>query len=94
MDHSMTLGYVGVEVNNPDEFGNYLSSILGLQPGDRTIDGSPTWRMDDKTHRLIVHRGEADDAAYAGFVAVDEAAFDLACSRLRAGGADAVEGTD
>ncbi|WP_433634941.1 VOC family protein [Nocardia sp. CA-120079] len=94
MDQSMELGYLGVEVSSPDEFGKYVNSILGLQPGDRTVDGAPTWRMDTKAHRLIVHQGDADDAAYVGFVAVDNAAFDLACDRLRASGAEVVEGAE
>lgn len=94
MEKSLELGYVGVEVKDPDGFGRYLSSILGLKPGEPATDGAPTWRLDGKAHRLIVHEGPADDAAYAGFVADSEADFDRAVENLRATGAEVTEGTD
>ncbi|MFE3032658.1 VOC family protein [Streptomyces canus] len=94
MEKSLELGYVGVEVKDPAGLGRYLSSILGLKSGEPTTEGAPTWRLDGKAHRLIVHEGPADDAAYAGFVAHSEADFDEAVETLTASGAEVIQGTD
>lgn len=94
MNPNVSLGYVGVEVSDPSAFEDYLGSILGLTPGAATSEGATTWRLDDKAHRIIVHRGDADDIVYAGFVSPDQASFEQQISRLKAGGADVVAGTD
>lgn len=94
MDQSMSLGYVGVEVSDPEQFGEFLGSVLGLQPGAPTTDGGSTWRMDEKAQRIIVHTGDADDLAYAGFLGRDEAAYHRLVERVRATGAQVMPGTE
>lgn len=94
MDQSMSLGYVGVEVSDPDAFGEFLGSVLGLQRGAATTDGAATWRLDHKAHRIIVHPGDADDLLYAGFLATDKAGYDRMVDRVRATGAEISPGGD
>lgn len=45
-----------------------------------------TWRNDERTHRLLVAEGPANDATAVGFEAVDAAAFDATVARLGAAG--------
>ena len=40
MRPNVSLGYVGVEVNDPDALGDYLGSILGLPTGAPTSEGA------------------------------------------------------
>jgi 2,3-dihydroxybiphenyl 1,2-dioxygenase len=88
MDRSMQLGYMGVEVSDPEAFARYAADILGLQPGHAIAGQASTWRMDAKAHRLIVEQGDADDVAYTGFVLADRTSFDDALGRLRDAGYD------
>jgi biphenyl-2,3-diol 1,2-dioxygenase len=94
MDQSVSLGYVGVEVSDPEAFGEFLGSVLGLQRGASTPDGASTWRMDEKAQRIVVHPGEADDLDYAGFVAADRAAYDRMVARVEGTGAQVRPGTE
>jgi 2,3-dihydroxybiphenyl 1,2-dioxygenase len=89
----MQLGYMGVEVSDPAAFGDYLSGVLGFQPGVPAGGQASTWRMDTKVHRLIVEQGPADDVSYAGFVVDDHAEFETAVARLRQAGHEPVPGS-
>jgi biphenyl-2,3-diol 1,2-dioxygenase len=52
-----------------------------------------TWRNDDKAHRVIVEPGPANDGAFVGFDAGDDAALDALVARLDAAGFHAVVGS-
>ena len=93
MSHRLELGYLGVEVSDREAFGTYLRDVIGLQPGAAPAAEVDAWRVDSKAGRLLVHDGLADDAAYLGFVAVDEDAFAESASRMQARGASMTEGT-
>jgi 2,3-dihydroxybiphenyl 1,2-dioxygenase len=61
------LGYIGIEVSNPDEWKTFATEVLGLELAD---DGEPDrcyLRMDYWHHRIVMHRGASDDLAYLGF---------------------------
>lgn len=88
MNHSLELGYVGVEVSDLKAFEGYLDGVLGLLPGEPAHDGTHTWRMDGKAHRFIVAEGSRDDITVAGLVATSEAHFHAALERLRGAGYD------
>ena len=76
MNHDIELAYVGIEVPEPSSLASFFGTVIGLLPGEPTVDGAMTWRNDDKAHRLIVRPGPANDAVFVGFEAVDDAAFD------------------
>ncbi|HKY16680.1 MAG TPA: VOC family protein [Microthrixaceae bacterium] len=93
MDHQIELGYLVLELPEPDTLTPVLADVVGLVPGD-TADGALTWRDDDRAQRVIVQPGPANDAVAVGFEAHDGAALDAIVGRLREIGADVAEGAD
>jgi hypothetical protein len=91
--HQIELGYLVLELPDPEIVTPVLADVIGLLPGEPTGDVR-TWRNDDRAQRLVVQPGPADDAVAVGFEAVDAAAFDATVARLRAIDADVAEGTD
>ena len=95
MHDQMQLAYLGIEVPDPSVLTPFFGEVIGLAPGDPGPDGTMTWRNDDKAHRVIVQSGPANDAAFVGFDAGDDATFDDLVARLgRAGFAVAVGSDD
>ena len=86
--NEIELAYVGIDVPDPGSLDRFFRDVIGLVPGD----DPHTWRNDRKVHRVIVHDGERNDAAFVGFEATDEAAFDRAVARLGAAGFDTAGG--
>jgi 2,3-dihydroxybiphenyl 1,2-dioxygenase len=93
MDHHIELGYLVLELPEPETLTPVLADVVGLVPGE-PVAGALTWRDDDRAHRLILEPGPASDAVVIGFEAAEAAAFDAAVARLRSCGAVVVEGTD
>jgi 2,3-dihydroxybiphenyl 1,2-dioxygenase len=92
MNHQIELGYLVLEVPDPELLAPVLGDVVGLVPGEPSSTGASTWRNDRRAHRLVVARGPANDAIAVGIEAVDAAAFDATVARLRATGADVVDG--
>jgi 2,3-dihydroxybiphenyl 1,2-dioxygenase len=90
--HQIELGYLVLELPDPDAVTPVLADVVGLLPGDPARDAR-TWRDDDRAQRVIVRPGPANDAVAVGFEAVDAAAFDATVARLRALGAVVVDGS-
>jgi biphenyl-2,3-diol 1,2-dioxygenase len=91
MEHQIELGYLVLEVPDPDSLAQVFTDVIGLVPGERTAAG-PTWRDDHRAHRIIVQPGPTNDAIAIGVEAVDVTAFDATIARLQRIGADLVEG--
>lgn len=94
MQHRLELGYLVLEVPEPDTLGPAFGDVVGLVPGEPTVEGAATWRDDDRAQRLVVRPGPADDAIALGFEAVDADAFDTTVERLRASGVEVAEDAD
>ena len=62
-----SLGYLGLRVKDPAAFHNFLTSVLGLMPGE----AAGRYRLDDLDWRIAVETGDADDLARAKNVSVD-----------------------
>jgi 2,3-dihydroxybiphenyl 1,2-dioxygenase len=93
MHHQIEIGYLVLEIPEPDTLTPVLADVIGLTQGES--DGAAlTWRDDDRAQRVVVQPGPTNDAVAVGFEAVDGAAFDATVDRLRRIGADVVEGTD
>ena len=91
MDHQIELGYLVLEVPDPEILTPAFADVVGLVPGEQRADAARTWRDDRRVHRVIVRPGPANDAVAVGFEAVDAPAFDatvdgLVGSRTRAPG--------
>lgn len=57
------LGYVGLSVSDPEAWRRFACDLLGLMPGG----SEDRLRVDSRDWRISLHRGSADDLAYAGF---------------------------
>jgi biphenyl-2,3-diol 1,2-dioxygenase len=92
MKHQLELGYLVLEVPEPDTLTPVFADVIGLVAGEPTPSGARTWRNDDRANRLIVEAGAANDAVTVGLEAVDDEAFDATVARLREMRVDVVEG--
>ena len=81
----LELAYVGVEVDDPDALGGFLTDVIGLVPGEPTTEGDATWRNDERAQRIVVRRGPANDVVAVGFEAPSASAFAAATDRLARG---------
>ena len=61
-----SLGYIGIQVKDPDAWGAFATGVLGLMPAEPSGD-TTRFRLDDLAWRIAVARGDADDLAYLGF---------------------------
>ena len=91
MKHRLELGYLVLEVPEPDTLDGVLADVVGLAPGEPSGSGERTWRNDDRASRLVVRPGPANDAVAVGFEAVDAAAFDSTVASLEGLGLDVEE---
>lgn len=92
MQHQIELGYLVLELPEPDAVGAVLADVIGLVPGAPAA-GAATWRDDDRVQRVVIETGPANDAVAVGIEAVDAVAFEATAGRLRSLGVDLVEGT-
>ncbi|MEQ1785676.1 MAG: VOC family protein, partial [Acidimicrobiales bacterium] len=88
MDRDMELAYVGIEVPDPASLDAFFGDVIGLAPGS----DAHTWRNDDKAHRVILERGDANDASFVGFETSGVDAFEQVIGRLAGAGFDIVDG--
>jgi 2,3-dihydroxybiphenyl 1,2-dioxygenase len=86
--NEIELAYVGIEVPEPASLDAFFGEVIGLVPGD----DPHTWRNDGKAQRVIVQQGSANDAAFVGFEAKDDDAFERAVARLGAAGFATADG--
>jgi 2,3-dihydroxybiphenyl 1,2-dioxygenase len=93
MTAELEVAYLGIQVEDPNAFGSFLTDVVGLVPGEPTADGAKTWRNDERVHRIIVDEGPANDAVFVGLEAGSRDAFDRAVERARAAGATVTEGS-
>lgn len=88
MMNEIEIAYVGLEIADPASLDAFFGEVIGLVPGD----AAHTWRDDDKTHRVIVQQGSANDAVFLGLEASDDGAFDRTVARLNTAGFETAEG--
>ena len=88
MNRDIELAYVGLEVPDPASLDPFFGEVIGLVPGTRPH----SWRNDAKVHRVLVEAGARNDAAFVGFEAPDDAAFDRVVARLAGAGFPTTDG--
>lgn len=91
MRHQLELGYIVLELPDPDLVTPVLADVVGLVPGEPVPSGARTWRNDHRARRVIVQEGSAGDAVALGLEAVGPTAFDDVVGRLAASGAEITE---
>jgi len=52
MNHQIELGYLVLEVPEPDTLTPVLADVVGLVPGESSA-GARTWRDDDRPHMYV-----------------------------------------
>lgn len=87
------LGYVGIAARDLAAWETFALDVLGLQLHGRDDDGTLHLRMDEHAHRVVVHPGDADDIAYAGWEVADEAQLVAFEERLRDAGIPSTRGS-
>jgi catechol 2,3-dioxygenase-like lactoylglutathione lyase family enzyme len=80
------LGYLGLEVDKPEDWVAFATRVLGMQARSPEVDGTIPLRYDDRAQRIRLHRGKADDISYLGFEAADQEALAEVARRLEAAG--------
>jgi 2,3-dihydroxybiphenyl 1,2-dioxygenase len=92
MENHLELGYLVLEVPDPEILTPVLAGVVGLVRGEPTAAGTATWRNDRRANRLFVRTGSANDAVAIGVEAVGTDPFEAVVARLEGIGADLVEG--
>lgn len=87
-----TLAYFGLESPKYEEWEEFGTTILGVQPTDRDAGGIVRLRVDDAAWRLAIHPGEQDRIAYIGWALKNEHAVHAYVERLRSYGVEVFEG--
>lgn len=90
----LELGYLRVEVVDPDGVAAFLADIVGLARGVPTAGGDLTLTDDAAAQRVLVGPGDRNDVTTLGFEATDEDAFAAALHRLAVAGHPAAEADD
>jgi 2,3-dihydroxybiphenyl 1,2-dioxygenase len=80
MNHQLELGYVVIEVPDPDVLTPVFRDVVGLVPGESLL----TWRNDDRAQRVLIERGPKNDVVAVGIEAMDDAAFNATIARVSA----------
>lgn len=94
MDHRLEIAHLVLEVPDPTTLDSAFGGVAGLVPGAPTPAGDVTWRNDDHAHRIVVQRGDANDAVAVGFAAPDDETFAQLVSSLRSLGHDVDDDDD
>ncbi len=81
----MSLGYVGVRSSRLDDWSDFATELLGMQPTDRA-GRVRAFRMDDRRQRLIVTGDEGEGLGFLGWEVADAAAIDGLGAKLEANG--------
>ena len=80
-----SLGYMGFSVSDVPAWRSFLSEKVGLMEVIGS-DDSAQYRMDSRSWRIGVQKGEADDIAFAGYEVANPLALQQMTARLRQAG--------
>ena len=87
------LGYLGLEVSDPQAWKDYATQCVGMEAFDEQEADRFYLRMDNWHHRFVVHTGPSDDMLYMGWRVPDAAALERAQTILKDAGIDCRPGT-
>ncbi len=86
-------GYIGIASPNYKVWEELGPSVFGFGLAQTDSEDSVFLRLDDRHHRIAVHRGDHDCLSYLGWEVAGEREVDTAAEELLAAGLPAVEGT-
>lgn len=80
------LGYVGFEVSDLARWELFATEVLGMQVARKEEGRFVALRMDAHEQRLVLRKGDADDAAFFGWEVNSETELDALAARIAAAG--------
>jgi 2,3-dihydroxybiphenyl 1,2-dioxygenase len=89
-----SVGYVGINATNVEEWRSFAGEILGVQVRDDSAPGNLRLKVDDYSWRIAVHQAEAPGLAYIGLEVANAQAFHEAVEELQSAGVDVRLGGD
>jgi len=87
-----SLGYVGIETAQPEDWASFASGLLGMQVADRGAHGFAL-RADTRAARVMIDRGTAERVAVMGWEVADGPALAVLAARLSDAGHPVSPGT-
>ena len=87
-----SLGYIGITTAQPDSWGDFATSLLGMQIADRT-DRTFALRTDTRAGRLFVESGGQEKVSAMGWEVADADALAHLATRLANAGHPVTTGT-
>lgn len=77
------LGYLGLRATELAAWRTFAEDLLGLMPASVTRDGEELYyRLDGRSWRIAIHRGEPSGLAYLGWELPDREALNAAADHL------------
>lgn len=86
------LGYIGLEVPNPEGWIQFFQDIVGLMPSENKSQAGLGFRLDEYAHRFIVAEGPSDDVAFVGWEVKDKDALSQIRERVEKSGRTITDG--
>ena len=80
------LGYLVFEVSDLAAWERFATGVLGLMVAERDDDGALLLRNDERSWRIRLEPGPADDLAALGWQVADDEALGAVVARLKAAG--------
>jgi len=80
-----SFGYLGISASNLDDWSDFATGQLGLQPVDHA-ESCRTFRMDDRRQRIIIDKETPNTERFFGWEVADAAALDALAAKLEAAG--------
>ncbi len=72
MTHITQLGYLVFQVRDVPTWETFATSVLGLTLAEPISGGSPSFRMDRHSHRILLEPGDEDDLGAIGWEVRDD----------------------
>jgi biphenyl-2,3-diol 1,2-dioxygenase len=93
MNEDLQLGYLVIDATDLDAWDQFLTRTIGFMPGETSVDGTRSYRMDSWYKRFQVRPGDVDDIGVVGLVARTPEVFDSLVRRLEDAGVELAAGT-
>lgn len=88
----ISLGYIGIDTQRPDDWAGFAGGLLGMQRVDATRTRQ-AFRMDDRRQRLLIHGDRPDGLAFMGFEVAERQDLADIAAVLEASGTPVAHGT-
>lgn len=81
-----SLAYFVFEVSDLEAWDHFLTRVIGVERGEQADEDLVPYRTDDRTARILLRRGPADDLLALGFEVTDRRAAERLAKRIEGAG--------